>query len=231
MLGLVNKVKREYRSSIISSPVLRVNQTALESLVFKYRKGCSAANNVLLREQRLKWPQGEVPPSHRSYTNDGITQITKESFLDAFTSVYKSDLLPSIKWTSLQILLRTFWTQAKESNLSIQGDDCCLNCLQHPGHTTHLMVTCVVAQGSLQLIKNAVNSLLDDEIDMTCDLVLYHKVPATVSRYQRQDIIDLLLTFKHVIYRIRFREIQNREPTVKLVIISIILERNSSLQK
>ena len=84
--------------------------------------------------------------------------------------------------------------------------------------------TCVVAQGSLQLIKDAVNSLLDDEIDMSCDLVLFHKVPATVSRYQRQDIIDLLLIFKHVMYRIRFRENQNRQPTVKLVTISIILE-------
>ena len=224
MLGLVNKVRREHRSTMISTPVIRVNQTALESLVFKYRKGCSAANNVLLREQRLKWPQGEVPPSHRTYTNDGITQISKESFLDAFSSVYKSDLLPSIKWTSLQILLRTLWTQVKESNSSRQGDDRCLNCLQHPEHTTHLMVTCPVAQGSLQLIKDAVNSLLDDEIDMSCDLVLFHKVPATVSRHQRQDIIDLLLIFKHVIYRIRFRENQNRQPTVKLVTISIILE-------
>ena len=230
MLGLVNKVKREYRSSIISSPVLRVNQTALESLVFKYRKGCSAANNVLLREQRLKWPQGEVPPSHRTYTNDGITQISKESFLDAFTSIYKSDLLPSIKWTSLQILLRTFWTQAKESNLSRQGDDRCLNCLQHPWHTTHLMVTYMGGSTGLPSAHQG-RSQCFDEIDTTCDLVLFHKVPATVSHYQLQDIIDLLLIFKHVTYRIRFREIQNREPTVKLVIISLILERNSSLQK
>ena len=224
ILSLVNKIKRDFQASMNDVLVIRTDQTALESLVFKYKKGCSTANNVLLREQRLHWPQGEVPPSHRTYTNDGITQISKESFLDAFTSVCKSDLLPSIKWTSWQILLRTLWTQVKESNTSRQGDDQCLNCFQHPEHTVHLMFTCNVAQGSLQAIKDAVNSLLEDEIDMTSDLVLFHKVPATVPPNQRRDIIDLLLIFKHIIYRTRFRENQNRRPTVKLIIISIILE-------
>ena len=96
--------------------------------------------------------------------------------------------------------------------------------MQQPEHTIHLMHACVVAQHTLRLIKDAVNSLLDDEIDMTSDLVLFHKVPATVLPQQRQDIIDLLLIYKHVIYRTRFRQNQNRQPTTKLIIISIILE-------
>ena len=224
MLSLVNEIKRDYRQSINAVRVRMTNQTALESIVFKYSKGCSAANDLLLRASRLRWPQGEVPPSHRTYTNSGITQISKESFLDAFTSVYKSEVLPSIKWTSLQVLLRTLWTQVKESNTTRNGNDQCLNCMRQPEHTIHLMHACEVAQHALRLIKDAVNSLLDDEIDMTSDLVLFHKVPATVLPQQRQDIIDLLLIYKHVIYRTRFRQNQNRQPTTKLIIISIILE-------
>ena len=224
MLGLVNEIKRDYRQSINAVRVRMTNQTALESIVFKYSKGCSAANDLLLRAPRLRWPQGEVPPSHRTYTNSGITQISKDSFLDAFTSVYKSEVLPSIKWTSLQVLLRTLWTQVKESNTTRNGNDQCLNCMQQPEHTIHLMHSCVVAQHTLRIIKDAVNSLLNDEIDMTSDLVLFHKVPATVQPQQRQDIIDLLLIYKHVIYRTRFRQNQNRQPTTKLITISIILE-------
>ena len=135
ILSLLNETKRKFRTSMYSTPVLVTNQTAMESLLFRYKKGCSAANSVLLRAQSLRWSQGEVPPSHRNYTNDGITQISEESLLDAFTTVYKSELLPSIKWTSLQILLRTLWTQVKESSTARQGDDRCLNCSLQQEHT------------------------------------------------------------------------------------------------
>ena len=76
----------------------------------------------------------------------------------------------------------------------------------------------------MEPIKNAVNSLLIDEIDTTSDLVLFHKVPATVPPSHRQDIIDLLLIYKHIMYRVRFRENQDRRPSTRLILISIILE-------
>ena len=212
MLSLVNEIKQDYRQSINAVRVRMTNQTALESIVFKYSKGCSAANDLLLRAPRLRWPQGEVPPSHWTYTNSGITQISKDSFLDAFTSVYKSEVLPSIKWTSLQVLLRTLWTQVKESNTTRNGNDQCLNCMQQPEHTIHLMHSCVVAQHTLRIIKDAVSSLLNDEIDMTSDLVLFHKVPATVQPQQRQDVIDLLLIYKHVPDSARTKT-DNRHPS------------------
>ena len=62
---------------------------------------------------------------------------------------------------------------------------------------------------------------MNDEIDKTSDLVLFHRMPATVQPQRRQDIIDLLLIFKHVIYGTRFRQNQNRQPTKKLITISI----------
>ena len=79
-----------------------------------------------------------------------------------------------------------------------------------------------VGQSTLQLTK--VNSLTWQMMRLTSHLVLFHKMPAIVQPQQRQDIIDLLLIFKHVIYRTRFRQNQNRQPTTKLITISIILE-------
>ena len=129
IIGLVNNIKRKFRQAINTVPVRRTNQTALDSIVHQYTKGCSAANRLLLHADREQWPQGEVPPSHRTYRRDGVTQIDEASFMEAFISVYKSVLLPSIKWTSLQVLLRTLWTKVKESR-SRDGDDLCVNCGQ-----------------------------------------------------------------------------------------------------
>ena len=77
--------------------------------------------------------------------------------MGAFVNVYKSALPPNIKWTSLQVLLRTLWTQLKESSAR-DGDDRCLKCLQDPEHIAHVMFHCVVAHGTLQVIKNIRNN-------------------------------------------------------------------------
>ena len=186
----------------------------MKSIITKYKKGCSAANDLFLRADRLEWPQGEVPPSHKIYTDAWITQISKEEFMGAFVNVYKSALPPNIKWTSLQVLLRTLWTQLKESSAR-DGDDRCLNCLQDPEHIAHVMFHCVVAHGTLQVIKDIINSGRTDKIDITLDTVLFLKLPNDIRNEERNYIADLLMLYKHVLYRLRFRERNDRQITSK----------------
>ena len=225
MVGLVNSVKRRFRQTINTESVIQTNQTALASIVGQYAKGCSAANSLLLRAEREQWPQGEVPPSHRTYTRDGITQMNENSFMAAFTSVYKSELLPSFKWTSLQILLRTLWTKVKESR-SRGGDDLCVNCGQQPEHTIHMMHQCNLATGVLQKLEASLGDSLDDDVPLTSDAVLFHHLPNSLNKHEKKNVIDILMIYKHTIYKLRFRENIARYPTIKLVLISIILELN-----
>ena len=226
MTGLTNEVRRKFNITMSTSTVRQTDQTALESIVTKYAKGCSAANRLLLRDDRERWARGPVPPSHHTYTRDGITQIEPDAFMAAFTSVYKSNLLPSLKWTSLQVLLRTLWTKVKESR-SRGGDDRCLNCLAEAEHTIHMMFQCNLAHNVLEKIKVVINSDRSDDtedIEITSDLVLFHKMPNGTSTQERADLIDVFMIYKHIIYRTRFRENIQNIPTSKLIIISMILE-------
>ena len=144
----------------------------------------------------------------------------------AFTSFYKSDLLPNLKWTSLQVLLRTLWTRVKESRTR-GGDDRCLNCLTEAEYTIHMMFQCNLAHNVLEKIKVVINSDRSDDtedIEITSDLVLFHKMPNGTSTQERADLIDVFMIYKHIIYRTRFRENIQNIPTSKLIIISMILE-------
>ena len=223
MVGLVNSVKRRFRLTIQAEAAIQTRETALVSLVRQYSKGCSAANRLLLRAEREQWPQGEVPPSHRTYLQDGVTQIDKNSFMKAFTSLYKSDLLPAVKWTSLQVLLRTLWTKVKESR-SRGGDDRCLNCELEPEHAAHMLFQCNLATGVLQKLATCINHVTDDDIDLTLDAVLFHHFPNCRDKQVKSTLIDVMMITKHVLYRLRFRENIDRHPTVKLVIITVIIE-------
>ena len=72
---------------------------------------------MILASERQGWTHGEVPRSYWSYTTrDGVTDIDSGSFMSAFDIVMNSELKPSIKWTSMQVLLRTLWTRVKERN-------------------------------------------------------------------------------------------------------------------
>ena len=223
MVGLVNSIKRRFRLIIQTEAATQTGETALVSLVRLYSKGCSAANGLLLRAEREQWPQGEVPPSHRTYLQDGVTQIDQTSFMKAFKSLYKSELLPAVKWTSLQVLLRTLWTKVKESR-SRGGDDRCLNCALEPEHTAHMLFHCSLTTGVLQKLAPCISHVTDDDIDLTLDAVLFHHLPSCRDKQVKSTLTDVLMIIKHVIYRLRFRENIDRLPTVKLVIITAILE-------
>ena len=116
IIMLVNSTRNNYISVLSSETVLPERITTIQALLRKYKTGCSAANQMLLRQQRETWQWGPVPRSHMTYLRDGITSISAEVMSRAFEIVRAKNQTPSIQWTATQILLRTIWTRVKEAN-------------------------------------------------------------------------------------------------------------------
>ena len=223
----VQEIKRRYRQQVENVPVMATQVTPLEAIVKKYAKGNSAANKLFLKADREEWAQGEVPPSYATYVRDGITQIDSGEFMQAFVKIRKSELMASFQWTSTQVLLRTLWTKVKELKarpFAQNGDDRCVNCGQAAEHTVHMLYECTLTQGVIDHVARMINQGMENEIDLTSDVVLFHVKPEGISNELQKDLTDILLIVKHVIYRLRFRENLNVMPVVKAVIIEVILE-------
>ena len=104
------------------------------------------------------------------------------------------------------------------------ADDLCVNCRQAAEHIVHMMFECPLMQEVLQKISRMINRGEENNVDLSCDVVLFHVKPEGISDGKQRDLIDILMIVKHVIYRIRFRENVNVFPTTKAVVIDIILE-------
>ena len=194
-------------------------------MVERYKKGCSAASRLLLKKERLEWKWGNVPPSYKTYVRDGMVNVKESEFMDAFKIVRNTVLTPSMQWTSTQILLRTLWTRVKEShsrrgNLDIR----CLNCGLEPEHTRHIFFGCKLVRDVKDKLELAIKGERTMDTKLTENMVMFHVYESDASESGRRDIDDLLIIFKHVLWRLRFRENTNRFPKAKLVIVTLIIE-------
>ena len=99
-----------------------------------------------------------------------------------------------------------------------------MNCGQAAEHTVHMLYECTLTQGVIDHVARMINQGMENEIDLTSDVVLFHVKPEGISNELQKDLTDILLIVKHVIYRLRFRENLNVMPVVKAVIIEVILE-------
>ena len=242
VVSTVNKVKRDFRGEIQTRMVVQTATTTLESVIRRYRKGCSNANRLIKAVERQQWPHGQVPRSYATYCNDRVTNIEASVFMEAFERITKTSVRVPVQWTSMQIMLRTLWTKVKEANTRRRRnngddgeedvDDRCLNCGLEPEHTLHLMVNCRYASGIREAIFRQINEDRDNEIQANGDTTLFHAGMEELSAGERRDVDDILLIYKHVVYRTRFRD-NNRMPTVKFGIISLIIEllKHANLSK
>ena len=224
-VSIVNQVKVKYASQIRSKKWRQTTKTCLETMVERYKKGCSAASRLLLKKERLEWKWGNVPPSYKTYVRDGMVNVKESEFMDAFKIVRNTVLTPSMQWTSTQILLRTLWTRVKEShsrrgNLDIR----CLNCGLEPEHTRHIFFGCKLVRDVKDKLELAIKGERTMDTKLTENMVMFHVYESDASESGRRDIDDLLIIFKHVLWRLRFRENTNRFPKAKLVIVTLIIE-------
>ena len=235
--GLVRRVKLVHRVVINTVTTQQSRITTLQSMVAKHKTGCSAATQLYLRDARNGWDWGPYPRSYRTYANENlIISMTPEQFAMSFSMIRNNLLSPAIQWTSLQILLRTLWTKIKESNTArnllriTPSTPECSNCQAHPERTLHLMYSCqAVYQMWIRVIQN-MNDILRNQnvshqnIILNSDLIMFNHTPPQMRKDDAKDLVCILMIAKHTILRIKYRDNQERMPTVRLFTISVALE-------
>ena len=126
--------------------------TTIQSLTRACKNGCQIVNRLLLKQARQEWEWGEFPRSYSTYQQDGLISISPTQFSQALSRSRRTLLMPAVQWTSIQIQLRTLWTNVKEQrtnrNLLSQTavNNMCTNCRNSPEHTIHLILLCPLAQ-------------------------------------------------------------------------------------
>ena len=204
-------------------------------LIEKYGKGCSAATDALLAADRKTWTWGDAPRAYSTYRQDGMIDITVKEYFGAFVRIRASLVSPRIQWTSWQVLLRTLWTNHKESMTARNdGDPTCNNCFEMNSvqNAKHLFHDCTVAHALMTVIVNAINDYgqlvnggnPDSPYPVVLNpyLVLFHKLPRRMSESDKTDIADALMTAKHRLYRIRCRDDNEAVPTPPALLIIIV---------
>ena len=240
IVGLLRATKQKYRLEMNSRAVRPDTITTIISLTRKFHTGCSVASQLLLHQQRLGWEWGQFPRSFHTYQRDGFNNISAHDFSNAFLKVRSTSLAPSIQWTSTQILLRTIWTRVKEGNSrrrlnddpNLPYDSSCLNCGREPEHTVHIFYHCSLAVGIWNRIMDSINDIwppiFSDNtpfpISHSIEAVLFQRLPPSYNRLLANDLTDIIMSTKHILYRLRFRQNVQRFPTLKLATINVALE-------
>ena len=233
IIAMRNRVRRRFQNDD-GQPIQEVT-TTIQSILRAQKSGCQHATRLLLRQQRQHWTWGETPRSYFTYQNDGAINITSRQFSNCFARTRRSLLPPSMQWTSLQVLLRTLWTNYKEArttrNLMSPNpvSPMCSNCGTTQENTSHLLFSCPLATFQWNIIQELFNSTCRIQnvnhvnIHINSDNVMFNHPPEMDSTLQ-EDLIDIIMVMKHVIYRLKFRENRNTFPSPRLVIVICSLE-------
>ena len=233
---LIRQVKLSFRSTMASSSALYETVSTLQSLIRAQKSGCGQASRLLLQQQRSQWQWGQFPRSFSTYLADNMTNISSSEFSKALAKTRSNLLPPSIQWTSIQVFLRTLWTNVKEArttrNLTrtTPTSPNCSNCGHAPERTIHLLFQCTLAQQIWSHVLAEFNDLAvtsnpsHSPVTLSSDLVLFNHPPRDLSENLATDLIQVVMTFKHLIYRFKFRDNINRFPTLRLALLTAALD-------
>ena len=234
---LINLIKRRFRGQH-SYPA--TNITTIHSLTSSKKKGCYEATRLYLRKERSEWEWGEHIRSFFTYRNDDLINITSNEFRRSFCRTRSSTLPPSMQWTSLQVLLRTIWTNLKEqrSRRRIQTlnlpNPLCANCHLSPEHTVHMFYQCQIAQDTWLRLNGILNESFQRHrgsfvpFQLNRDNVLYNHPPQHLKDEEMKDLIDIIILIKHILYRLRFRDDIDNRPSVRRVLVILAIELNKA---
>ena len=79
-------------------------------------------------------------------------------------------------------------------------------------------------RGILNVIERVSNSHGNLNISFNLDSVLFHKITGCENEDLKCEINDVLLVTKHIVYRVRFRENVDRFPTIRMMVLTLIIE-------
>ena len=233
LTGLINHIRRRFDGS---TTFLAMPTTTIKSLIGIFKSGCHAATRLLLRQQRSGWEWGDMIRSYFTYSRDQLINISSVEFSKSFYRSRRSTLPPSMQWNSIQILLRTLWTNVKEQRTTRRildqnvGNPLCTNCHSHPEHTVHLMFHCQTAQGVWIVIAEKFNDAVktvrntQTTIQLTMDTIMYNHPPDYLREQEVRDCIDIVMLVKHVLYRLRFRTNIEAIPSTRRILVECAIE-------
>ena len=229
LTSLAHRIRRTYAG--LNDQPIREHFSTLQSILRANKSGCNLVTSLLLTEQRQCWTWGNIPRSYHTYSIDRGISIPASLFSSALQRVKSSILPPQFLWTSIQIFLRTLWTKVKEAKTRRMAnqnpiDNSCSNCGLLPEHTQHLMVDCVLARAVWNEIQEIFNKTAreenhqEEDIYLDRDTIMFNQVKGT----NKEDLRDIIMVTKHVIYRVKFRENPNRLPTKRMILVMVVLE-------
>ena len=233
LTGLINHIRRRFARNYSHLPS---SSTTLVSLVRTNKSGCNAATRLILKEMRKNWEWGDFIKSFFTYSRDDLINISSEEFSKSFYRSRRSTLSPSVQWNSLQVLLRTLWTNVKEQRSSRGRLDynlsnpLCSNCHLHPEHTIHLLVHCSVANGVWIRISEKLNDSIRQtrnmihDIVLSSDNILFNFPPEHLTDAESRDCLDIIMLVKHILYRLRFRANIDAVPSARRILVELVIE-------
>ena len=233
---MIRKIKQEYRHTISSSTQMFEKTSTLQSLIRSRKTGCNPATRLLLLDQRSTWEWRPIPRSFSTYQSEGMVSISSNQFSKAMAKTRSNLLSPGTQWTSIQIFLRTLWTRVKEAktmrNLigANPASPNCSNCGLLPERTLHLMYECNLAQQLWTTAITEFNSSLSEDnpeeqqVTLTQDMIMFNHAPSHLSVELSRDLLNIVMTIKHRIYLLRYRDNQNRLPSFRMALLWSILD-------
>ena len=108
----------------------------------------------------------------------------------------------------------------------------CSNCGTTPEHTKHLVFECSLATQIWRIVFDSFNNQYPTlfhvrepfPIQISADCVLFHQIPNSLPAKAKNDLNEIMLIIKHVLYRFKFRDNLERYPSVRLGTITSALE-------
>ena len=106
----------------------------------------------------------------------------------------------------------------------------CSNCGLLPEHTIHLMFECTLAQQIWNSVTNEFNAAVTEDqhdaqpVTLTRNTVLFNYIQSSLTPSHNKDLLHIVTTVKHRIYQFKYRENQERYPSLRLALLSIALD-------
>ena len=213
------------------------NQATMTLILNRNKRGGGHFKGLILKNIRKGWNDG-APPAFHTYRQDRMIQnLTADQFKMELGKVRKNCLPPATQWTSIQVFLRTLWTNKKERNSQRNNnnnfDDSCSNCGGHLEDTRGLLYGCHKAEEVRLLLEEAINDALvmmgKQNIHLTLQGVLFHRIENTEKK-ERDEIIPMIMIMKHVLYKMKFREDRQNFPSPRRILANMIVDLEKHLE-
>ena len=235
IIRLAQRMRNKNRS--FWSDIYPSNLSTMNLILNQNKKGGGHFKNLILKNIRRGWAEG-APPAYNTYRQDRIVQnLTAAQFKMELSKNRKNCLPPATQWTSIQVFLRTLWTNKKERNsqrnITNNFDDSCSNCGGHLEDTRGLLYGCPKASEIRQVLEEAVNDALTmmgkQNIHLTLQGVLFHRIENTEKK-DREEIIPMVMIMKHVLFKLKFREDRQNFPSPRRILTNMIVDLEKHLE-